>query len=241
MPINRYFTDSELEMGSLLEIKGAEFHHLAHVTRIRQGEYVELVNGQGILAKAIVHSIGKKSAFLKIEAIEQKSEPPIRLILAQAIPKFNRLDFILEKGTELGVDSFWLFPGLLSANKALSESQLERANLLTIAAMKQCGRLTLPTIELKPTLDQWSNLEEFSPFFGDIEPTKPSFEEAWKLSPPLNKPVLFITGPESGFTEKELHILNSLGARGVKLHHNVLRTDTASLAALSLISHWQLQ
>lgn len=238
MPAERYFIEECLVAGKTCELKDAEFHHLAHVMRARQGEEVELVNGKGSLAQATVDQIRKDRATLSIRSVHEVPETPCRMILAQAFPKPNRLDFILEKGTELGVDAFWLFPGELSAKKEFFPHQLERARLLTISAMKQCGRLMLPGIELKPPLDKWPKLEQVLPFFGDVEAEAPLFEGSASAIRAAKLPVVFFTGPESGFNEKEAEMLRKLGAKGVKLHNNILRTDTASIAALSLISHW---
>ena len=204
MPAERYFIEECLIAGKTCELKGAEFHHLAHVMRTRKGEEVELVNGKGALAQAIVDQMGKDRADLNIQSVHQAPEPPCRMILAQAFPKPNRLEFILEKGTELGVDAFWLFPGELSAKKEFFPHQLERARLLTISAMKQCGRLTLPGIELKPSLDKWPLLEQALPFFGDVEPEAPLFEDSASAIRAANLPILFFTGPESGFNENEV-------------------------------------
>lgn len=238
MPAERYFIEEPLIAGKSFELKGAEFHHLAHVMRTRKGEEVELVNGKGTLAQATVEQVGKDRATLSIQTLHEAPEALCRIILAQAFPKPNRLDFILEKGTELGVDTFLLFPGDLSAKKDFFPHQMERARLLTISAMKQCGRLMLPAIELKPPLEKWPLLEQVLPFFGDVEPEAPLFEDSAQAIRAASDPVLFFTGPESGFSAKEVDILRKLGAQGVKLHSNILRTDTASIAALSLLSHW---
>jgi 16S rRNA (uracil1498-N3)-methyltransferase len=240
MPSERYFLDHSFNSHGDQELKGSEFHHLAHVMRTRKGETIELVNGRGALAKAKVEEIHKEKALLKIEHLEQEPARPVRLILAQAIPKPNRLDFILEKGTELGVDAFWLFPGDSSVKKEFFPNQKERARALTIAAMKQCGRLTLPEIVIKPFLDEWSSLTDLSVFFGDLNPLAPSFERVWKDKSSSSCPTVFITGPEAGFSPQEIQSLQDLGAIGVKLHPHILRTDTASLMALSLLSHWLL-
>lgn len=244
MPSERYFIDADLHHNQYQELSGSEFHHLAHVMRTKKGESVEIVNGRGTLAQARVSDLGKDKARLQIEEIYQEPTPPCRLILAQALSKQNRLDVILEKGTELGVDQFWLFPGHHSAKKECYPSQLERGHAITVAAMKQCGRLYLPSITIKPALDEideWGELTQSSAFFGDLDPAAPLFEVAWnKLNPPSD-PVIFITGPEGGFSQQEIGLLKEQGAIGVKLHANILRTETASLMALSLLSHWILR
>jgi 16S rRNA (uracil1498-N3)-methyltransferase len=155
------------------------------------------------------------------------------------MPKPNRLDFILEKGTELGVDAFWVFPGQLSIKKEFFPHQMERAQSLLVAAMKQCGRLTLPTLHLQPPLTQWTTFPSTA-FFGDLSPEALPFEIVWKQSTGLTSPFLFITGPESGLTSQEEQFLKEGGVKGVRLHPYILRTDTASLMAVSLLSHWLL-
>ncbi len=230
MPAERYFLDALFSEGQEIALAGDECHHLCTVMRTQVGEKVELVNGKNQLAVASVQAIGKKRALLRLESLSSKTPPP-SVILAQAIPRFHRLETILEKGTELGATQFWLFPGMRSEKKELSPAQQERMRLIAISAMKQCGRLDLPAIELMPPLASWpipiGNL-----FYGDTRPDAPRFKGRATLADPL----LFFIGPEKGFDEKEIALLEQkFGAMGVKLHENILRTDTASLVALSLI------
>jgi 16S rRNA (uracil1498-N3)-methyltransferase len=238
MPAERYFLNETLNTHDKKILRGTEFHHLVHVMRTRKGEEVELINGRGALAHATTQDLFKDHASLIINQIDTTVPRPIQVILAQALPKINRLDFILEKGTELGVDEFWLFPGQLSVKKDISPNQVERFNSLIIAAMKQCGRLFLPKIVIKPELGKWPAIEGTA-FFGDVEKEALPFAHQWKQTA-INSPILFFVGPESGFTEKEVQILRDKNVKGVKLHQYILRTETAPLMALSLIEHWLL-
>ncbi|MBA3721508.1 MAG: 16S rRNA (uracil(1498)-N(3))-methyltransferase [Parachlamydiaceae bacterium] len=239
MPAERYYIENPLIVHETVLLKDTEFHHLSRVMRTRVGETVELVNGQGILANAVVVDILKDRAALKIEETSNDVPRQMRVILAQAIPKPNRLENILEKGTELGVDEFWLFPSQHSLKKDFSENQMERLQTVTISALKQCGRLILPQITLKPPLKEWADFQGAA-FFGDTEETAPLFLNVWKEIS-LSSPLIFCVGPESGFTDDETELLKTKGAHGVKLHQNILRTDTASLVALSLIEYWLLE
>lgn len=241
MPSERYYIDAPLFPQTTQELKGAEFHHLIHVMRTRKGDRVELVNGKGVLAQGIVQDFSKDKARIQIEEIHQESPSSSHLILAQAFSKQNRLDFILEKGTELAVDHFWLFPGQHSAKKECYPSQMERMHALTIAAMKQCGRLYLPTISFIPPIAEWQDqLTHSSSFFGDLDPQAPLFKTALETHPPVF-PSIFITGPEGGFSEEEVKLLKNQGAIGVKLHKNILRTETAALIAVGLLTHLKHQ
>lgn len=236
MPAERYFHSNFLEIDKKILLKDQEFHHLVHVMRTRIGEDIEIVNGQGQLAEGFVDSIEKKHAVLHIKSLFNASPYPQQLILAQGIPRQNRLEFIIEKGTELGMTEIWLFPACRSERKEFSENQLERLSTLTIAAMKQCGRLFLPKIVIMPPLKQWKSLQ-IPLFFGDTDPNAPPLSTLWKKTG-AKKDTVFCIGPESGFSEEEIQVLKKLDAEGVKLHPNILRTDTAAIAALTLVSHY---
>lgn len=233
MPAERFFADSLFENNASIKLEDQEFHHLVNVMRAGLGDSIELVNGQGQLAVASLQTIEKKRAFLEITSIQFSQEPTFQKILAQAIPRGNRLDFILEKGTELGMTDIWLFPGKLSERSEISSNQLERMRALTIAAMKQCGRLYLPKISVMPTLAQWKALP-YPSYYGDVNPKAPSFASQWLSNKPQQGAIFFI-GPESGFHDKEIEVLKQLDVQGVNLHPNILRTDTAALTALVLM------
>ena len=146
----------------------------------------------------------------------------------------NHLEWIIEKGTELNATAFWLFPGMLSEKDTLSDSQRDRAKHLAISAMKQCGRLDLPEIVIKPPLLQWSPLTG-TLLFGDTAEDAPYLWDL-PLPKPLPTPVIVFIGPEKGFDPKErAFLLNTMKASSMRLHPNILRTETAPLVALSLI------
>lgn len=238
MPSERYYTSSSLAIHQNILLDPQESHHLLHVMRGREGDQVELVNGQGSLAQASVSLVKKHSATLSVIGVENTPQPSFDIVLAQAIPRINRLDTILEKATELGATQIWLFPGEKSERKTLTDHQIERSKQLTISAMKQCGRLFLPKLKILPRLEDWKSPLQ-NAFFGDLQPNTPLFETEWKNCSPQKQCIILI-GPESGFTQNETRQLVCLHAKGVKLHQNILRTDTAPLLALSLISHWLL-
>lgn len=240
MPAERYFAPSPLVKGESLAIQGQEFHHLLHVMRTKVGDSVEVVNGQGGFALANVERIEKKQAVLVLQEVKHYPKPPFEVILAQAIPKINRLDFIVEKGTELGMTQLWLFPSQRSERKEISDHQLERLQGMTIAAMKQCGSFYLPSIQLKPSLQAWeSNKLPYEACFGDVDPQALSFATLLENVKPANGMIFFI-GPESGLSYEEETQLKAFGVQGVKLHEHILRTDTAALVALSAITQYRM-
>lgn len=228
MPAERFYLDSDLQEGTRVEMEGAEFHHLAHVMRVEAGERVELVNGKGTLAQAEVAALHKKTASFKILSAVHAQIPPPRLILAIPFMRPSKLEWVIEKGTELGADLFRLYPAEHSEKSDLSPNQIERLKSIAVSAMKQSGRLDLPPLEL---LERFSDLFSFSgtTLFGDTDPNATPIG-----SLPIAHPVQFITGPERGFSNKETIELRKRG-KGVKLHQNILRAETAPIAAISFL------
>ena len=227
MPSERFFCDTQFD--SKIHLNGEELHHLKKVMRVVVGEEIELINGKSELAKATVISYGQNEAVLDVHTIEKRPQEKIR-ILIQAIPRQNHLDYIIEKGTELGATTFTLFPGELSEKKELSETQLRRLRAISIAALKQCGRLDLPHIEFRPPISRWSPFP-IKAFFGDTDPQAKRITDTERSL----SAIAFFIGPEKGFSKNEITILTEkLHVRPVRLHDNILRVETAASVALSL-------
>ena len=239
MPAFRFFTSADFKKGQTTILKGTEYHHLVKVMRQKVGDRLELINGKGFLALTEVIFLNKKEAHVEIQELHFQKIPPLTFILAQAICRQERLETIVEKATELGTTRIDLFSSSQSERKTLSEHQLERLKTIAINATKQCGRLYLPEIVLHKDL---SFLKKFSglKLFGDIAPTaKPLKALQEELSKHLA--CLMLIGPESGFSEKEEERFLAEGAIGIKLHELILRSDTAAIAAMTLLTHFSLE
>lgn len=222
MPAERFYVDAPLE--GVVTISGLEHHHLAHVMRIRVSEEVEIVNGKGSLATAKVQGISKHEALLEILSSSDTPTPLPHLKLAIPLMRPSKLELIIEKCTELGADAFYLYAAHFSEKDDLSDHQFERLEGIAISAMKQCGRLFLPSLEkvsFEEVLDLPGKL-----LFGDPRSTQPIEETSGEI--------VFVTGPEKGFFSKELEELEKKGT-GVSLHKNILRAETAPIVASALI------
>lgn len=237
MPIERYFADQPLDLHETLSIEGEELHHL-FVMRSKKGDEIEVINGQGLLARGYLNLLTKTKAEIVIENVTQSTQAHPKIILACALPKTCKLDWIIEKGTELGVDCFWLFPGDKSVLKTLSEGVLKRLRSLTIASIKQCGRLFLPEIMIKSKIDMWNSVPTKTRlFFGDTRPSATPFHRIWHADSPSERDsLIFVIGPESGLSQQETGLLETLGAQGVNINLNILRTETAAIASIAIIA-----
>lgn len=218
MPAERFYIDADLQ-GSLT-LEGQEHHHLAHVMRIRVGEEIELVNGRGSLATACVEAISKHEARVAILSATTAPLSPPHLKLAIPLMRPAKLELVIEKCTELGAGGFYLYAAQYSEKDDLSEHAAERLQHIAISAMKQCGRLDLPPIQL------WK-FEEILAL-----PQTLLFGDTREAGGPKNTPeqIVFMTGPEKGFSKKEMDRLDGRGT-GVRLHKNILRAETAPLVA----------
>jgi 16S rRNA (uracil1498-N3)-methyltransferase len=238
MPADRYFTKDSLAQATI-ELHDKEQAHLSKVMRASTGDSIELINGQGQLAQGRILSISKSSATIEIVSFIQAPQPSFRQIIYQGIPRQNRLDTIMEKCTELGMTDLRLFPATKSERVDLNENQLERCEHVLIAAMKQSGSLWLPNLTLLPPISEWKSLPNPS-FHGEFSPKARLLSVALRELNPQTEAAIII-GPESGLTSKEEKKLIALGSQGIKLHTNILRTDTAPIVALSLLNGWLME
>ncbi len=225
MPHDRFFTPVDLAVGTTVTLEKEERHHLQKVMRKKEGDIVEVVNGKGGLADGKVLS----SLDLLVENVYELPAHPLDLTLALALTVPNHLEWAIEKGTELGVARFLLFPGDHSQKKEISENQLVRLQKITIAAMKQSGRGTLPPIELFPPIKKWSSFEH-PLFFGDFENYKPA-------QLPKKGKMIFAVGPEAGWSDSECAKLKEIGGQSYLLSTYTLRAETAAIVAAALLLH----
>ena len=139
--------------------------------------------------------------------------------VALAIPilKPANLELAIEKSTELGASAFYIYAADHSEKKSLSENHLRRLRLITISALKQCGRLDLPPLSIYPTLQDLPLIP--GTCYGDLEAS----------APPSPSTPLFISGPERGFSDVEIAYLREK-AEGISLGPNTLRAETAPIA-----------
>jgi len=235
---------------NLVEIKGSEFKHLVVVSRKKKGDIVQVVDGEGSVYSVILTDITKTSAAGRIEKRSRYSgEPIFKLTLAQAIPKGNRFDFVIEKGTEIGVSKF--IP-LFTERSIVSggESKLTRWQNLSIAAMKQCARSVLPQIASQQTLDQLLSSKGIFDFKLIAHPEHPSgclteiiIREKEKLSKITRiKNGIILIGPEGGFTTEEVNTAKQWGYQSFSLGSRRLRSETAAIVAaaivMELVDNW---
>ncbi|MCE5340478.1 MAG: 16S rRNA (uracil(1498)-N(3))-methyltransferase [Planctomycetaceae bacterium] len=213
----------------------SQFHHLTKVLRLQNGAAVELFNGKGTLAKALINKIEKHQAGVILLDTQTFPKPDNRrIIIAPSIAKGERFDLLVAKCTELGVDA--IIPTLY--DRTVKQTiQPKRLNMIAIESSKQCRRLFLPTIDEPAILPQTiEKLKKDYPnakfIFGSLSQGSISI---MNFDAGENDCVAFI-GPEGGLTDDEEKMLKSFNAQPVSLTNTVLRIETAAIAAASILA-----
>ena len=215
-----------------------ESQHLSKVMRIRKGDSVEIFDGKGSLAFGTVEDIGRRDVSVLISGVEHFG-PRIegRIILCPSLAKGQRFDWLISKATELGVDS--VIPTLYhrTVKQASGKSVESRFVGLAVSACKQCKRVFLPEITVPVSLEEAIRLvkEKYGDLvivFGSLsgEPVSIGKIEVGGAD------IAVFVGPEGGFTAEEEQTLVDSGGVAVSLTGTVLRTETAALAAASVIA-----
>ncbi len=211
-------------------------HHLRHVLRLRNGDRVEIFDGEGSGYSGVVslRDVEVRVEDLSCLSPDGETRPP--LILAAALIKADRLEWVLQKGTELGVDKFILLETRfcdVPIPKSRISGRLERWNRLVREASKQSCRFTLPRIAGPMTLERLLSLEELSGFKGLF--FYEGAHQRWDALLPDAPGYVVCTGPEGGWHPVEADAAAAGGFSVVNLGPRVLRAETAAVAAVSLV------
>jgi 16S rRNA (uracil1498-N3)-methyltransferase len=215
---------------------GQESHHAAHVLRLAAGSRVELFDGRGGRAEGHVERVKRGEVAVAIDHRDAPSRRPHPAVhLAFSTPKGNRLDWLLEKATELGAASLGavIFQRTVAGGREPSEAKARRWLGQCIAAAKQSGLDFLP--ELRPPL-RLADLLAAPP--GPLRLAGDSAGDARPLPEALSalgdqQDVLLLVGPEGGLTEDERAAVRAAGFTFVRLGRTVLRIETAAIALLA--------
>ena len=229
----RFYVDFALSPDSVVELPDNVVRHL-NVLRVKNTEEIVLFNGNGKAYPALPEVLEKRRASVRILREEATdNESPLNITLVQAVSAAERMDFTLQKSVELGVAE--IRPVIsercvvrLSGERA--EKRVARWQEIVVSACEQSGRNIVPKV--LPLMTYAQALQQLPQ-----ETTKllMSLNRAQKLSDvqPQSGKVVFMVGPEGGWTEKEEQQAFDAGFQSVTLGKRVLRTETASLAAIA--------
>ena len=218
-----------------LILRDDEVRHLLKARRYRQGDEVEAVDGEGFCYWARIVRIGADEVEAEILArMPEKGESPVRLLLASALLKGQRFDFVVEKATEVGVAAIW---PLVSDRVVLRSDlgrKLKRWERLARAATKQCGRSRVPQLEVPRSLD-----EVLVHLMRECDAVLLAMPDAVAVDADMGKArkIGLLVGPEGGFDPDEVDRVLAAGVVPFSWGERVLRADTASVVLAALALH----
>ena len=242
----KFFISKEDIQGSYILIQH-DVHHITHVLRKGVGDSLTVCDGRGMDYTCVILEItpGEDRVVAKVESTQHSdTEPTTKITLFQSMPKADKMEFVLQKGIEVGISSFQPFfseRSLIHLDTGKAKQKVERWNKIAEAAAKQSGRgLVPPVYEVATFKEAVKKLEEFDLnllCYEDARKTslKTILRETEQKLGHVPASVSVWIGPEGGFAPSEVDLLTKLGAKLCGLGPRILRTETAGMTAASLI------
>ncbi|AMV73802.1 16S ribosomal RNA methyltransferase RsmE [Desulfuromonas sp. DDH964] len=236
--MHRFFVDPEQLAGDRVLFSGDVLHHIAKVLRMRPGDELELLDGAGEICQCRVLALGRHQGEALVLARRRATEHPFPVQLLQALPKGDKFDLVLQKGTELGITRF--VPVLTGRTVPQSEFSREENRLLrwrkiVREAARQCRRPVIPEVASPVALTSalaavgdglrlllWE--EESRPLAGLLEAPRPAA-------------ATILVGPEGGFAQTEVALAAAAGFVPVRFGPRILRSETAGFAVAAILQY----
>jgi len=235
MRIPRIFIDQPLGEHQQIELSRETSHYLSRVLRLPVDAQLRIFNGQGGEYQARISAASKHAMSLAIGEFDTTdNSSPLHIHLGISLSKGERMDFVIQKATELGVTEISLLNSERTEVKLKGdrlEKRVEHWRKVSISACEQCGSNRVPVIHPPVNLTQWLDNRD--------EPIKlimqPGTNQPFQQSKPAA--VALLVGPEGGFSELEVQSANKTGFDSISLGPRILRTETAPLVAISILQH----
>lgn len=219
-------------------VHGPRLHYLRHVLRVKAGDELEVFDGEGLAFDAKVKSLGELGGVLTLGAAREAPRPR-SITIVQGLPKAEKLELVLQKGTELGASAFAPAACARSVVKldGKEEAKLARWQRIVEEAARQCGRASVPQVFAPRPLANAVSALPGEPAVLVLDEEEKSLPLSTAVASLGARPLALVIGPEGGLTREEVNALVAKGAVAITLGRLVLRTETAALAALAVLRH----
>ena len=235
--MNRFFIETELKVGSTNQLTETVFHHWVRVLRAQLQEQATLFNGQGGEYLATLTEINKKNAFVTIESFNPTNRSaPFKAVLGQVMSKGDRMDYAIQKATELGVSQIQLLTSErceMRLKYDRDQKKLDHWQAVAVAACEQCGLNIVPEVLAPISLSEWLSSTQLPASKFVLAPEKEQKDVLAGIQPEL----ALLIGPEGGLSENEITQANQAGFMNWCIGDRVLRTETAPVVALSILNY----
>lgn len=237
MSVPRFYCPPPLPSGAHCELPPEAAHHASRVLRLRVGDAVQIFDGQGNALDATLHAINGKRVLLgNLKTCMATPESGLHIVLAQALCSSEKMDWVVQKATELGVAEIIPIQTQRSVAKLAASRADKRArhwHNVAVAACEQCGRNDLPLLQAPQEMGDW--LRGMRNGGGDKFILLPGGAGRLSARPRPQGEVTLLVGPEGGFSADEADFSQQCGFVPIVLGPRVLRTETAALAGIAAL------
>lgn len=236
--MSKFFLNKSQITGDRAVLTGQDVNHIVRVLRAGPGDALLLCDSEGTDYEARILTADRESITAELlRSYPCLNEPKTQVTLFQGLPKQGKMEWIIEKCTEMGVGTIvpvQMDRSVVRLTPEQAEKKLERWRKTAESAAKQCGRGRIPDVRMPVTVPQLAGevLPDFLLLPYEAERAKPIRQAL--VGQKAASAGIFI-GPEGGFSPEEVRLLQSLGAHTVTLGRRILRTETAGLAALTVL------
>ncbi len=235
--MNRFYIEADLSVNTDTLLTESVFHHWVRVLRAQVNDCAIFFNGQGGEYQVTLQEINKKNATVSIDQFNPVDRTPaFKAILGQVMSKGDRMDYAIQKATELGVSKIQL---LISERCEMrlkydrDQKKIDHWQSIAIAACEQCGMNRVPEILPPVSLNEWINTATLPNTKLVLAPEK----EQQNVLKNAQSELALLIGPEGGLSENEIIAANNKGFINWCIGERVLRTETAPVVALSILNY----
>lgn len=235
----RLYVQAPLEAGQEITLVNEHGHYLRHVMRLQHGDPIILFNGQGGEYHSVIHHLEKSKTVCLIKTfLPMDREMPCKTHIIQATCRSEKIENIIQKGTELGAASFQIIRTERSALKLTEpklETRLKRWRKIIIEATEQSGRTRIPTLHWHHSL---KDIHLSDPSYA----MHPAATQTWAQAKERiiqASEITFIIGPEGGLSERDLSMLTKTGCNTLSFGQRIMRTETTAPALLAAMQAMQ--
>jgi 16S rRNA (uracil1498-N3)-methyltransferase len=243
LTVPRIFLPRPVETGCLCDLREEDQTYIKSVLRLKKNDHLVVFDGDGHEYQAIIREIKGNRTSVEILKKHRFQERHIRITLSQALPKAGKMDFIIQKATELGVDRIIPFQSARSVSRLRDDNKRLKGlrwQKIAVEAARQSGRADVPVID--PCLDFYemigkSGSNDYKIIFWEEE-THCGIKDALNQKhESLADEFFVIVGPEGGFLKEEVNQAREAGFLSVSLGRQILRVETAAVAIMAIIQY----
>ena len=241
--MRRFFVEHLKPGDEFCSIKGPEARHISKVLRMRQGDRLVLMDSKGARFLALIESVNFREVLVRIETSLPKPVPsPVKIVLCQALLKSRAMDYVIQKASELGVDSILPFTSqrsVIRIEKDRLDNRMRHWREIAQASAKQSDRDRPadidPVVTFSEVMEKWKKTDALKIILWENESTRDLKTLLRAASPVIQ--FAGMVGPEGGFGREEVEAAGDAGFISVSMGNRVLRAETAAMTLVGIVQY----